>query len=47
LARRKSVPTDRALLATVQAFDNLAASAIAGLLYTIASPTVAVAYLAG
>ncbi|MGH3673412.1 MAG: MFS transporter [Pseudonocardiaceae bacterium] len=34
------------LLATVQAAGNLAASAIAGLLYTLASPTVAFAYLA-
>jgi hypothetical protein len=30
----------------VQAVGNLAASAIAGLLYTLASPTVAFAYLA-
>ncbi|MDQ2880910.1 MAG: MFS transporter [Actinomycetota bacterium] len=34
------------LLATVQAAGNLAASAIAGLLYTLASPTVAFTYLA-
>jgi MFS family permease len=34
------------LLATVQAAGNLAASVIAGLLYTLASPTVAFAYLA-
>lgn len=34
------------LLATVQAIGNVAASAIAGLLYTLASPTVAFAYLA-
>ena len=34
------------LLATVQAVGNLAASAIAGLLYTLASPTVAFGYLA-
>ncbi len=34
------------LLATVQAIGNLAASAIAGLLYTLASPTVAFGYLA-
>jgi len=34
------------LLATVQAIGNLAASAIAGLLYTVASPTAAFAYLA-
>jgi MFS family permease len=34
------------LLATVQAIGNVAASAIAGLLYTVASPTVAFAYLA-
>jgi predicted MFS family arabinose efflux permease len=34
------------LLATVQAAGNLAASAIAGLLYTLASPTVAFGYLA-
>jgi MFS family permease len=34
------------LLATVQAAGNLAASAVAGLLYTIASPTVAFGYLA-
>lgn len=34
------------LLATVQAGGNLAASVIAGLLYTIASPTVAFTYLA-
>ncbi|MDQ3886831.1 MAG: MFS transporter [Actinomycetota bacterium] len=34
------------LLATVQAIGNVAASAIAGLLYTVVSPTVAFAYLA-
>jgi MFS family permease len=34
------------LLATVQAIGNLAAGAIAGLLYTVASPTVAFTYLA-
>lgn len=34
------------LLATVQAIGNVAASAIAGLLYTVASPTVAFGYLA-
>lgn len=34
------------LLATVQAIGNVAASAIAGLLYTVASPTVAFTYLA-
>jgi MFS family permease len=34
------------LLATVQAIGNVAASAIAGLLYTVTSPTVAFAYLA-
>ncbi|MGH3935918.1 MAG: MFS transporter [Pseudonocardiaceae bacterium] len=34
------------LLATVQAIGNVAASAIAGLLYTVASPSVAFAYLA-
>ena len=34
------------LLATVQAIGNVAASAVAGLLYTVASPTVAFAYLA-
>lgn len=34
------------LLATVQAIGNVAASAIAGLLYTVAAPTVAFAYLA-
>jgi MFS family permease len=34
------------LLATVQAGGNLTASVIAGLLYTIASPTVAFTYLA-
>jgi MFS family permease len=34
------------LLATVQAIGNLAASAIAGLLYTLASPAVAFGYLA-
>jgi MFS family permease len=34
------------LLATVQAAGNLAASAIAGLLYTVASPLVAFVYLA-
>lgn len=35
------------LLATVQALGNLAASAIAGLLWTFASPTVAFGYLTG
>jgi MFS family permease len=35
------------LLATVQAIGNLAASAVAGLLYTVATPTVAFTYLAG
>ncbi len=34
------------MLATVQAIGNVAASAIAGLLYTLASPTVAFSYLA-
>jgi MFS family permease len=34
------------LLATAQAVGNLAASAIAGLLYTLASPTIAFGYLA-
>lgn len=34
------------LLATVQALGNVAASAVAGLLYTVASPTVAFGYLA-
>ena len=34
------------LLATVQAIGNVAASALAGLLYTVASPTIAFAYLA-
>lgn len=34
------------LLATVQAIGNVAASAVAGLLYTLASPSVAFAYLA-
>ncbi len=34
------------LLATVQAIGNVAASAVTGLLYTVASPTVAFAYLA-
>lgn len=33
------------LLATVQAIGNVAASAVAGLLYTVASPTVAFVYL--
>jgi MFS family permease len=33
------------LLAAVQSFGNLAASAIAGLLWTLASPGVAFAYL--
>jgi MFS family permease len=33
------------LLATVQALGNVAASAVAGLLYTVASPAVAFAYL--
>jgi MFS family permease len=33
------------LLATVQAIGNVAASAVAGLLYTVASPTVAFGYL--
>ena len=33
------------LLAAVQSFGNLAASAIAGLLWTLASPPVAFAYL--
>ena len=33
------------LLAAVQSFGNLAASAIAGLLWTLASPRVAFAYL--
>lgn len=35
------------LLATVQAVGNVAASVVAGLLYTFASPTVAFGYLAG
>jgi MFS family permease len=35
------------LLATVQAVGNLAASAVAGLLYTVASPAVAFTSLAG
>jgi MFS family permease len=35
------------LLATVQATGNLAASGIAGILWTTASPTVAFIYLAG
>ena len=35
------------LLAAVQSFGNLAASAIAGLLWTAASPAVAFGYLAG
>ena len=34
------------LLATVRAAGNLAASAIAGLLYTLATPTIAFGYLA-
>ena len=34
------------LLAAVQCFGNIAASALAGLLYTIASPTAAFAYAA-
>jgi MFS family permease len=34
------------LLATVQAIGNVAASAVAGLLYTVASPTAAFTYLA-
>jgi len=34
------------MLATVQAVGNVAASAIAGLLYTLTSPTVAFSYLA-
>ena len=34
------------LLATVQALGNLTASAVAGLLYTVASPAVAFTYLA-
>jgi MFS family permease len=34
------------LLATMQAVGNLAASAVAGLLYTVATPTVAFTYLA-
>jgi MFS family permease len=34
------------LLATVQAIGNVAASAVAGLLYTVTSPMVAFAYLA-
>jgi hypothetical protein len=33
------------LLAAVQSFGNLAASAIAGLLWTLASPRMAVGYL--
>ena len=35
------------LLAAIQSFGNLAASAIAGLLWTAASPAIAFAYLAG
>jgi hypothetical protein len=35
------------LLAAIQSFGNLAASAIAGLLWTAASPPIAFAYLAG
>jgi MFS family permease len=35
------------LLAAVQSFGNLAASAIAGLLWTTVSPRVAFAYLVG
>jgi hypothetical protein len=35
------------LLAAVQSFGNLAASAIAGLLWTLASPRAAFAYLVG
>jgi MFS family permease len=35
------------LLAAVQSFGNLAASAVAGLLWTAASPAVAFGYLAG
>ncbi|MGA9312757.1 MAG: hypothetical protein WBV74_20675, partial [Pseudonocardiaceae bacterium] len=35
------------LLATMQAIGNLAASAVAGLLYTVATPTAAFTYLAG
>jgi MFS family permease len=35
------------LLAAVQSFGNLAASAIAGALWTLVSPRVAFAYLAG
>lgn len=34
------------VLATVQAFGNVAASLVAGLLYTVASPSVAFGYLA-
>lgn len=35
------------LLAAIQSFGNLAASAVAGLLWTAASPQVAFVYLAG
>ncbi len=35
------------LLATTQAIGNLAASAVAGLLYTVTTPAIAFAYLAG
>jgi len=35
------------LLATVQSFGNFAASVIAGLLWTVAGPTWAFAYLTG
>jgi hypothetical protein len=35
------------LLATMQAIGNVTASVLAGLLYTVASPTVAFGYLAG
>lgn len=35
------------LLATMQALGNVAASAVAGLLYTVALPSVAFTYLAG
>jgi MFS family permease len=35
------------MLATIQAAGNLAASAVAGLLWTLVSPTVAFAYLTG
>jgi MFS family permease len=34
------------LLATIQAVGNVAASAIAGLLYTLTTPTIAFGYLA-